>query len=393
MEQYLAKTFFGLENVLADELKQLGAHDIKTGNRAVHFKGDKELMYKANLHLRTALRVLKPIDSFIATSVNEFYDKIYAIDWEKRISPSETIAVDSVVISKYFTHHRYVALKTKDAVVDRIRDKRKRRPSVNVKNPNWRIHVHIAHDRCDVSLDSSGDALYKRGYRTKTGPAPMNEVLAAGLVLLSGWNNDRPLYDLMCGSGTILIEAALIAKQLPPNFYRYRFGFQKWRDYDEQLWKKVLQESRSTQQFVKVPITGVDIDPMAVSAAKTNVGNANLANSIQIVQKAFTGFIPMEDNVLVISNPPYGERLEKDADLMSFYKNLGRHLKFKMPNCDAWLFSGNTGAMKQIGLRPSEKLILYNGGLECRYAKYELYEGSRSNPSAPEKKTIDNNTK
>lgn len=372
----IAKTLFGFESILAKELLDLGAMDIKEGNRMVSFVGDKGFMYKANLCLRTAIKVLKPYESFKANSEQELYDNIKKLPWEKFLDVEGSLAIDSAVHSDIFTHSQYVALKSKDAIVDRFREKFGKRPDVDLDFPDLRINIHIENNFCNVSFDSSGDSLHKRGYRTATNIAPINEVLAAGMLLMSGWDGQCDFLDPMCGSGTIPIEAAMIACNIPPNLNRKEFAFEKWNDWDENLYEKIEASALKKVRDFHFKIRGYDKAPSAVMKAKDNVTNANLGDFIEIEQKSFFESVKQNEGYLhMLFNPPYGERLE--IDIEDFYGKIGDTLKQGYPGTHAWFIATNFDAIKSVGLRASRKIKLYNGPLEGRLLKYVLYEGSK----------------
>lgn len=378
MDNYrmIAKTLFGFESILAKELLDLGAMDIKEGNRMVSFVGDKGFMYKANLCLRTAIKVLKPYESFKANSEQELYDNIKKLPWEKFLDVEGSLAIDSAVHSDIFTHSQYVALKSKDAIVDRFREKFGKRPDVDLDFPDLRINIHIENNFCNVSFDSSGDSLHKRGYRTATNIAPINEVLAAGMLLMSGWDGQCDFLDPMCGSGTIPIEAAMIACNIPPNLNRKEFAFEKWNDWDEDLYEKIEASAMKKVRDFHFKIRGYDKAPSAVMKAKDNVTNANLGDFIEIEQKSFFESVKQNEGYLhMLFNPPYGERLE--IDIEDFYGKIGDTLKQGYPGTHAWFIATNFDAIKSVGLRASRKIKLYNGPLEGRLLKYVLYEGSK----------------
>ncbi|MCB2195739.1 MAG: RNA methyltransferase [Bacteroidetes bacterium] len=371
-----AKTFKGLEDVLYEELKNLGAQNLIKGNRAVEFEGDKALMYRANFHLRTALRILKPIAEFKISNEHELYDAIQTIDWSSYFDLKDTFAVDSVVHSNNFSHSKYVALKVKDAIVDQFRSKFKKRPYVDTDNPSLRISVHISHDQCTVSLDSSGESLHKRGYRIKTNKAPLNEVLAAGMILLSGWDKKSVFIDPMCGSGTLVIEAAMMAHNIPPGMYRESFGFETWNDFDADLLESIYEEDIPDVN-AEIRILGSDVSEIAIRIAKENIENANLKRKIDLLIKPIENYNPpSEESGIVITNPPYGERIKKN-EINSFYKLLGDRFKNKYSGFEVWLLSSNFEAIKHIGLKPTQKLTLFNGTLECKFLNYSIYQGSK----------------
>lgn len=372
----VAKTLYGFEEVLAKELRNLGAVNVVPGVRSVSFEGDTGFMYKANLCLRTAIKIIKPIASFRIRDENELYKEIYAMDWKAYLSADATLAVDATVHSEKFTHALYVAQKTKDAIVDKIRDESGQRPDVDLKSPDLRINIHIQKDHCNVSLDSSGASLHHRGYKTATNIAPINEVLAAGLLLLSGWDGQCDFLDPMCGSGTILIEAAMIACNIPANINRKGFAFEKWSDFDESLYEKIISSSLNKTREFHFKIMGYDKAPSAVQKAQDNVANANLSEYINIErQNFFLSKKYTEKHLHMVFNPPYGERL--NIEMEDFYANIGNTLKRQYPGTDAWFITSNLEALKHVGLRPSRKIKLYNSHLESKLVKYAIYEGSK----------------
>jgi putative N6-adenine-specific DNA methylase len=372
----LAKTFFGFEEILAKELQLLGAQNVEIGTRAVSFKGDKGFMYKANLSLRTALKILKPIYQFRAFNDQSLYKGIQGIDWSKYLNENQTFVIDTTIHSDNFKHSQFVSQKAKDAIVDQFREKTGIRPSIDKDFPDLKIHIHIDRDQCTVSLDSSGESLHQRGYRTATNIAPVNEVLAAGMLLLSGWDGSSDFMDPMCGSGTILAEAAMIACNIPANINRKEFAFEKWNDWDNDLFDQIIDALLKRTKEFRYTITGYDKAPSAVNKAKDNILNANLEDYVTISQANF--FDTKKENpgpLHMVFNPPYGERL--DIDLERFYRELGDTLKNNYPNTNAWFITANLDALKFVGLRPSRKIKLFNGSLEARLVKYEMYEGSK----------------
>ncbi len=368
-------TLYGLENVLAEELKMFGAQDIQLQNRSVSFKGNQEMLYAANLTLRTALRVLKPIYKFTAFNEKKLYNSIREVNWADYLDKDDTLAVDSVVNSNFITHSKFAALKTKDAIVDQFRERTGKRPSIDVKNPTLRIHLHISGKNCTVALNSSGTSLHRRGYRLASRQAPLNEVLAAGLILLSGWDAKTDFIDPMCGSGTLLIEAAMLANKMPPGMLRKKFGFETWVDFDAGLWQKVRTKYMGKVCDGGIKIIGSDKSPLAVKVAKENVQRAGLEKNIDILIKRFEKLIPASPGGVLMFNPPYGERMQH-ADITSFYTMIGDHLKQNFVGFEVWIVSANKAALKHVGLRPSKKYTVFNGGLECRFQKYEMYSGS-----------------
>lgn len=372
----VAKTLFGFEELLAKELTQLGAQKVEQGVRVVSFMGDKGFMYKANLGLRTALKILKPIKTFKAVNDVALYKGIQSIDWSDYFSAHQSFLIDTTLHSDHFNHSQYVALKSKDAIVDQFRDKDGKRPNVDKDFPDLRIHVHIDRDQVTVSLDTSGESLHRRGYKTATNIAPINEVLAAGMLMLSGWDGTSHFIDPMCGSGTILAEAAMIACNIPANINRKEFAFEKWNDWDSQLFDNILESLLKKTREFHYTITGYDKAPSAVSKAIDNIQNANLSEYINIKQANFFETEKETDGPLhMVFNPPYGERL--DIDMERFYREIGDTMKQGYSNTNAWFITANLDALKFVGLRPSRKIKLFNGKLESRLVKYEMYAGSK----------------
>ncbi len=372
----VAKTFFGFEEILAKELQLLGAQDVQTGVRMVSFVGDKGFMYKANLALRTAIKILKPINSFRAHNEHTLYKGIQAIDWSEYLNANQSFVVDVTLHSEQFNHSQFVALKTKDAIVDQFRDRFGKRPDVDRDFPDLRVNLHIHNDQCSVALDSSGNPLNQRGYRTATNIAPINEVLAAGMLLLSGWDGQGDFIDPMCGSGTLLAEAAMIACNIPPNLNRKEFAFEKWNDWDNDLFDAITDSLMKKVREFHYTIKGYDKAPSAVIKAKDNIKNANLDEYVTITQEDFFRTEKETRGPLhMVFNPPYGERL--DIDLERFYREIGDTLKQSYPGTNAWFITANLEALKFVGLKPSRKIKLFNGKLETRFVKYEMYEGSK----------------
>ena len=371
--ELIAKTFMGLEPVLAKELTQLGANDVKIGRRMVSFTGNKELMYRANFQLHTAIRILKPIRHFKAKCADDVYEEIKKIDWTAYLDDDKTFAVDSVVFSEEFRHSKFVSYKVKDAIVDQFREKTGKRPNISVANPDLRLNIHIAEDDCTLSLDSSGESLHRRGYRQESVEAPLNEVLAAGMILLSGWKGDTDFIDPMCGSGTILIEAALIAKNMAPGLFRKEYAFEKWPDFDADLFDEIYNDESQEREF-QHHIYGYDVDVKAVNTALLNVKAAGLSNDITIRQQDFKDFTQPSHRSIIITNPPYGERIST-PDLLGTYKMIGERLKHEFKGNDAWILSYREECFEQIGLKPSIKIPLYNGSLECEFRRYQMFDG------------------
>ena len=372
----VAKTLFGFEDILANELTQLGAQNVQKGVRVVNFEGDKGFMYKANLGLRTALKILKPIHTFKASNENMLYKGIQQIDWADYLSTHQTFLIDTTLHSDKFNHSQFVALKSKDAIVDQFREKAGERPDIDKDFPDLKLHVHIDREMVTVSLDTSGESLHRRGYKTATNIAPINEVLAAGMLILSGWDGETNFMDPMCGSGTILAEAAMIACNIPANINRKEFAFEKWNDWDSELFDKILDSLLSKTRDFHHKIIGYDKAPSAVKKAIDNIHNANLSEFITITeQDFFTTEKELEGKLHMVFNPPYGERL--DIQLERFYREIGDTLKKNYSDTDAWFITGNIEALKFVGLRPSRKIKLFNGKLEARFAKYQMYAGSK----------------
>lgn len=375
----VAKTIFGLEDILSAELQKVGARNIEKHNRAVSFTGDLGTLYKCNLHLRTALRILIPIAKFEVENEDELYNEVKKIDWEQYMSVDETLAIDCVLNTELFTHSQYISQKTKDAIVDQFRDKYDKRPSVELEKPTIRLHVHIYNNVCTLALDSSGESLHKRGYRDKTNLAPINEVLAAGLVLLSGWNGRSNFIDPMCGSGTILIEAALIAANIPPGYYKEDFGFMRWKRYkafNQELWQKIFDAALEKIDNVTPKIFGGELSPNVARKAKENVKRAKVEDMVHIRNCDMLEFEAPEGGGVVLVNPPYGERMDKD-NIEELYKHIGDTFKKRFTGYNCWLITSNAEALKKVGLKTSRRIPVFNGQLECRFVKYEMYQGTK----------------
>lgn len=369
----IAKTFMGLENVLAEELIALGANNVQIGRRMVSFSGDKELMYRANFQLHTAIRILKPIATFKARSAEDMYEEVKKIDWSQYIEKGKTFSVDSVVYSDEFRNSRFVTYKVKDAIVDQFREKTGDRPNVSVTNPDIRLHIHIAEDEASLSLDSSGESLHRRGYRQESVEAPLNEVLAAGMILMTGWKGETDFIDPMCGSGTLLVEAALIARNISPGVFRKEFAFEKWPDFDADLFDMIYNDDSQEKEF-NHHIYGYDINIKAVNTARLNVRAAGLTKDITVEEQDFKDFTKPEQKSIMITNPPYGERIST-PNLLDTYKMIGERLKHAFGGNDAWILSYREECFDQIGLKPSIKIPVFNGSLECEFRKYAMFEG------------------
>ena len=373
----IAKTMAELEDVLAEELIGLGANNVEIGTRMVSFTGDKALLYKANLHCRTASRILKPIYNFKAETADEVYEAIKLLDWDNYLSLDKTFSIDAVVFSHIFTHSKFVAYKVKDAIADWFVEKYKKRPSVSVSNPDLIFNIHISHNKCTLSLDSSGESLHKRGYRIDQTEAPLSEVLAAGMILKSGWRGESALLDPMCGSGTILIEAAMIALGIPPGIHRKHFAFEKWADFNGDLFSDIYNEDTGLSEL-KFPIIGSDISPKAISIAEKNIKNAGLKKYIELSAKPIQQYTeaPAKDGV-IITNPPYGERI-KVEELDVLYSMIGERLKHVFAGYKAYILSYHKESFEAIGLRHNRRFFLYNGPLECEMREYEIFSGKRN---------------
>ncbi len=369
----IAKTFMGLEQVLAQELTELGANNVEIGRRMVSFTGDKEMMYRANFQLRTAIRVLKPIATFKARSAEDMYDEVMKIDWSKYILPGKTFSVDSVVYSDEFRNSRFVTYKVKDAIVDQFRERTGKRPNISVANPDIRLNIHIAGDDATLSLDSSGESLHRRGYRQESVEAPLNEVLAAGMILMTGWKGDTDFIDPMCGSGTLPIEAALIARNIAPGVFRKEFAFEKWPDFDADLFEEIYNDDSAEREFTH-HIYGYDIDMKAVNTARQNVKAAGVSADVTINQQDFKDFEQPKEKSIIVMNPPYGERITTD-NLLGTYHMIGERLKNAFKGNEAWVLSYREECFRAIGLKPSIKIPLYNGSLECEFRKYVMFDG------------------
>ena len=370
----VAKTLYGLEDVLADELRALGAEGVETGRRMVAFRGDKAMLYKANFHCRTALRILKPVARFRAENADEVYEAVKAVEWERYLSPERTFAVDAVIYSENFRHSKFVAYRTKDAIADRFKERTGQRPSVRLSNPDMAIHIHISHNDCTLALDSSGESLHRRGYRVEQGEAPLNEVLAAGMILLTGWRGESHFVDPMCGSGTLLIEAAMIALNIPPGVYRKGFAFERWPDFDRELFESIYNDDSGEHDF-EFLCHGTDISADAIRRTERNVRSAGLSRYITLRTMPFQQFMRAPQPAILVTNPPYGERIAAD-NIGELYGMIGERLKHVFMGCQAWILSYRDECFDHIGLRPNAKLQLMNGELTCEYRGYELFAGT-----------------
>ena len=375
----IAKTFYGFEEILSEELLKLGAQKIIKGNRNVSFYGDKGFMYKSNISLRTALKIIKPIKEFKFKDIDEYYKKIHEIKWEDYLDFNSSFLINSVVFnSKIFNNSKFTSLKAKDAIVDRFRNKFKNRPSINSFNPELKIEIHVNRNFCTISLDSSGESLHKRGYKKYNSAAPLNEVLAAGIILMSAWDKKSDLLDPMCGTGTFLIEAAMIARNIAPNLNRLAFAFEKWKDWDNELFETIEESVKSKEIEFEHKLYGFDISGAMIKKAEKNIEISGLGVDIEIVKKDFLTSIKTDNEKLhVLINPPYDKRIS--ADVNQLYKKIGDTLKNNYLYSDVWIITANLEAIKSIGLKSSKKIKLFNANLESRLLNYKIYPGSKKN--------------
>lgn len=371
--EMVAKTLYGLEEILSGELLSIGANDIEIGRRMVSFTGDKEVLYKANFCCRTALRILKPIYHFKAQNADTVYKEAKKVSWEDYMSPENTFAIDSVIYSEDFNHSKFVAYRTKDAIADYFMEKQGKRPSVRINNPDLYINIHISHNDCTLSIDSSGESLHKRGYRVEQTEAPLNEVLAAGMIMKTGWNGESNFVDPMCGSGTLLIEAAMIALNIAPGIHRKTFAFEKWKDFDRDLFERIYNDESGEREF-EFKCYGSDINPSAIEIARKNIRNAGLSKYIDLKVMPFQQYTQAPRPGIMVTNPPYGERISSH-DLLGLYSMIGERLKHVFTDYKVWIISYKDECFDKIGLRPSERIKLINGSLECEYRCYEIFEG------------------
>ena len=373
--EFLAKTLKGLEEVLATELVNLGADNVEIQRRAVRFSGDKRLLYKANLHLRTALRILMPVAAFKAGTPDKIYEELRKLEWDQWMDVTNTFAIDSTVFSddSKLQHSRFIEYRVKDAVVDFFREKTGKRPSVNVEQPDFHFNIHVAGNQCTLSIDSSGESLHKRGYRSNQTEAPISEVLAAGMLLMAGWDGQSDFLDPFCGSGTFLIEAALIALNIPPGLFRSSFAFERWKDFDKDLFDELYQDDSAEREFQHL-IYGSDISGRALRISEENIKSAGLTKYIRLNKIPAAEVNPPSGKCMIVTNPPYGERLQSD-DLFQLYRDFGSTLKHRFPGTSAWIISSQKELHFQIGLKPSRKIELLNGALECLFCRYDIFSG------------------
>ncbi len=374
--RYVVKTLMGMEPPVVEELKELGASNIQEKRRAVYFEGNKELLYKANIHLRCAVSVLKPLFWFRAHKESVLYKQIAKFDWLSVMDLNQTFAITSSVHSPFFNHSKFISLKAKDAIVDMFREHLGDRPNVDPINPDIKINIRVSEADFDISLDSSGDGLHKRGYRQSGHGAPLNEVLAAGMIKLSGWKPEQPFVDPMCGSGTLAMEACMISTNTPPGLMRNQFAFMNWKDFDAELYAKVVADAKAKIRKPLAPIFASDISGRILEIAQSTADEMGFSDFIEFKESRFSEFSYDGEPGVIVMNPPYGERLNK-LDVLSLYKRIGDTLKSEFNGFDAWIISSNMDAFKNVGLRPSRKIPLMNGPLECKFIKYEMYKGSK----------------
>lgn len=369
------KTFFGLENVLAEEIKKLGGRDIEIKNRAVNCEGDLGFLYKINYSARTALKIMVPVLTFKAWDESRFYDKLFAFPWDQYMDVDQSFAIDTTVYSERFRHSQFMAQKMKDAIVDYFKFHHRKRPNVDTRDPEIKFHLHIDRELVTISLDAAGDPLFKRGYRKEQGEAPINEVLASGMLQLAGWDGKGNFLDPMCGSGTLLIEAAMIAMDLPAQIFRKKFAFQNWKNYDDGLFKKIKEVRINRIKEFTGKIVGYDLDSQMLNAAHLNIEAAEMEDVIEVKKQNFFDSKKEHFPLLMVFNPPYDERISINED--DFYRKIGDTFKKSYPNTLAWFISSDLDAAKKVGLRPSRKIKLFNGKLECRFLQFEMYEGTK----------------
>lgn len=373
--EIIAKTFQGLEEVLAGEIKTLGGSDVTVGRRMVSFYGDKATLYKANLACRTALRILKPILHFEAANPDDVYNTLRKYDWEQLMNLSTTFSIDSVVYSEEFRHSKFVTYRVKDAIADFFNERYGKRPSVRLNNADIQFNLHINNTTCTLSLDSSGESLHKRGYREAQTEAPINEALAAGLIMLTGWHGECDLIDPMCGSGTFLIEAALIATNTYPGIFRQHFAFEKWNDFDADLLEELYNDDSNEREFTH-RIYGSDISVKATAIAERNIKSAGVGRYIELSTQPIQSYeTAPSDKGVIITNPPYGERIAA-TDMEALYDAIGNRLKHVFKGYTAWIIGYRQEHFAKIGLKPSVKIPTLNGALECEFRKYDIFEGT-----------------
>ncbi len=372
----IAKTLAGLENILTTELKNLGAENVQPQKRAVSFEGDELVMYKANLWSRTAMSILKPLFEFSFEGQQEYYDILREYRWDDIFTVDKTIAINALAFKSEFTNTHFLAQRTKDAVADYFKEKTGKRPSVDIDDPQIKINIYINQNRCSVSLDSSGAPLFKRGYRRKNVSAPLNEVLGAGLVMLTGWDREQPFYDPMCGSGTFSIEAGMMAMNMAPSIFRRNFSFQHWQGYNPEQWENLREEARAGELKTAPEILASDISNISMDATRQNLMEAGLLGRVKLEKKDFFTSKPNHDKGVLIINPPYGVRLQSE-NIKEYYQNMGTTLKHNYTGFEAWIISPDKALTHQIGLRHTSQQMVFNGPIECRFLGYQLYSGTK----------------
>ena len=372
----IASTFEGLEPTLAEEIKNIGGSKIKILTRAVMYDGSRYTLYASNLFLRTALRIIVPIEEVEIDDMDSYYNQIKSIPWEDHFDIEQTFALKASITSKVLTHSKYALQRAKDAIVDRFREKTGERPSVDLGSPDFTIHIHVRGTTLTISLDSTGDSLHKRGYRQHTVAAPVNEVLAAGLLLSVGWDGSTPLHDPMCGSGTFLTEGFMISRGIPPHAPDQNFSFKNWKDFDQRIYDMVVEKEGEKLKKRSTTISGSDIYSEAVLASEINIGHVDKNNEVNISKRDFFISRPPEEPGMLIVNPPYDKRL-RESDIIDFYKRMGDHLKKNYQGWKACILSGHVEALKSVGLRPSRRISVMNGAIPAKMFMFELYAGSK----------------
>ena len=372
----IVRTYAGLESLLQKEVEKLTGKEVEIEKRAISFDGATEDVYKINLWSRLSIDVLVHLYSFRAINEEQLYNKLTNFPWEKHLNVDESFSFSSIVHSSFFKHSKYVALKAKDALVDRFRKKSGSRPNVDRINPIHQFVIRISEKNASILWNSSGDSLFKRGYRTHTVEAPVNEVLAAAIIDFSGWDNTTTLVDPMCGSGTFLCEALIKSSNYAPGLNRKQFAFEKSKNFKPALWNALVDEAKSKIIKSKAPIFGFDSSEEAIYSCEKNIENLFPFHSVQLKNEDFFNLDKPHKEGLILMNPPYDVRL-KNSNIMDFYNNIGRRLKHHWENYEAWIFSGNLSASKRIGLKPKKKIMLYNGPLECKLMYIPIYKGSK----------------
>ncbi|WP_330205177.1 class I SAM-dependent RNA methyltransferase [Cyanobacterium sp. Dongsha4] len=370
---YFATTSRGLEEITAQELTTLGAKEVKTDFTGVHFQGDKELLYRVNLWGRTIFRVLKPIATIKSQTPQQLFRNVQKIDWSEFLQPQQTLAIRCTGKNDQLNHSHFTAIQIKNAIVEQQQKYHKVRSNIDTDSPDIVINAHIHHDECILSLDSTGESLHRRGYRPAVGLAPLKETLGAALLYIAEWDSSIPLYDPFCGSGTILIEGALMGLNIAPGLYRHQFCFENWQDYDHNLWQHLIDEARKSQKTDLPPIVGTDIDSSIIKQAQHNAKTCQIANHVEFFQRHLVDATPPAESGILICNPPYGKRLEDTEALFPLYKLLGDILKQRFKGWTAYILTGNKLLTKKVGLRTSRRIAINNGGIDCTLLKYELY--------------------